>query len=230
MSGAAPVPPSLIEEYARLRPRDPPGLRADRDVRTGLPDQPRRGADAHRVDRQGVLPHRRPHRRRRRRRRRCPTSPARSSCVVATSWPGTGTDRKRPRQTISDGWLHTGDIAVRDADGFVFIRDRIKDMIISGGENIYPAEIEDVLLAHPRIADVAVIGMPVGEVGRVAAGRGRRRRRRPRRTRRLGALPGQAGPLQAARSGPCSPTSSRATPTGKALKRAAPRTIPARRP
>ncbi len=67
--------------------------------------------------------------------------------------------------TIKDGWLHTGDIAVRDADGFVFIRDRIKDMIISGGENIYPAEIEDVLLAHPRIVDVAVIGMPSAKWG-----------------------------------------------------------------
>jgi len=49
---------------------------------------------------------------------------------------------------------------VRDADGFVYIQDRIKDMIISGGENIYPAEIEDVLLTHPGIADVAVVGMP----------------------------------------------------------------------
>jgi acyl-CoA synthetase (AMP-forming)/AMP-acid ligase II len=67
--------------------------------------------------------------------------------------------------TIKDGWLHTGDIAVRDTDGFVYIRDRIKDMIISGGENIYPAEIEDVLLAHPRIADVAVIGMPSAKWG-----------------------------------------------------------------
>jgi acyl-CoA synthetase (AMP-forming)/AMP-acid ligase II len=63
-------------------------------------------------------------------------------------------------QTITDGWLHTGDIAVRDADGFIFIQDRIKDMIISGGENVYPAEIEDVLLSHPGIADAAVVGMP----------------------------------------------------------------------
>jgi acyl-CoA synthetase (AMP-forming)/AMP-acid ligase II len=63
-------------------------------------------------------------------------------------------------ETIKDGWLHTGDVAVRDKDGFVFIRDRIKDMIISGGENIYPAEIEDVILGHDAVADVAVIGMP----------------------------------------------------------------------
>lgn len=68
-------------------------------------------------------------------------------------------------ETLTDGWLHTGDIAVRDADGFVYIQDRIKDMIISGGENVYPAEIEDVLLSHPGIADTAVLGMPSAKWG-----------------------------------------------------------------
>ena len=68
-------------------------------------------------------------------------------------------------ETIVDGWLHTGDVAVRDADGFVYIQDRIKDMIISGGENVYPAEIEDVLLSHPGIADVAVLGMKSAKWG-----------------------------------------------------------------
>jgi acyl-CoA synthetase (AMP-forming)/AMP-acid ligase II len=63
-------------------------------------------------------------------------------------------------QTIIDGWLHTGDIAKMDADGFLYILDRKKDMIISGGENIYPAEVEDCLLGHPAIADVGVIGIP----------------------------------------------------------------------
>jgi acyl-CoA synthetase (AMP-forming)/AMP-acid ligase II len=61
-------------------------------------------------------------------------------------------------ETIVDGWLHTGDIATCDEEGFVTIRDRKKDMIISGGENVYPAEVENVLLQHPGIADVAVIG------------------------------------------------------------------------
>jgi fatty-acyl-CoA synthase len=68
-----------------------------------------------------------------------------------------------------DGWLRTGDIAVPDEDGFLYIRDRIKDVIISGGENIYPAEVEDVLHEHPAVADCAVIGVPDerwGEVGR----------------------------------------------------------------
>ncbi len=67
----------------------------------------------------------------------------------------------RPKETaatIKDGWLFTGDIGKKDQDGFLYILDRKKDMIISGGENIYPAEIEDALLSHPKIADVAVIG------------------------------------------------------------------------
>jgi acyl-CoA synthetase (AMP-forming)/AMP-acid ligase II len=63
-------------------------------------------------------------------------------------------------EAIRDGWLHTGDVAVVDKDGYVYIHDRIKDMIISGGENVYPAEIENVLLQHSGIADVAVIGRP----------------------------------------------------------------------
>ena len=69
----------------------------------------------------------------------------------------------RPEATadaVIDGWLHTGDVATIDADGFVTIVDRVKDMLISGGENVYPAEIESVLLAHDKIADVGVIGIP----------------------------------------------------------------------
>jgi O-succinylbenzoate-CoA ligase len=63
-------------------------------------------------------------------------------------------------ETIVDGWLHTGDVAVMDEEGFVSIQDRIKDMIISGGENVYPAEIEGVLISHPKISEAAVIGQP----------------------------------------------------------------------
>ncbi|MBT3534863.1 MAG: AMP-binding protein, partial [Rhodospirillaceae bacterium] len=62
-------------------------------------------------------------------------------------------------ETIRDGWLHTGDIAIQDKDGFITIHDRVKDMIISGGENVYPAELENVITSHPGVADVAVIGM-----------------------------------------------------------------------
>ncbi len=61
---------------------------------------------------------------------------------------------------IEDGWLHTGDVGYLDDDGFLYICDRVKDMVISGGENVYPAEVENVLYRHPAIAEVAVIGLP----------------------------------------------------------------------
>jgi long-chain acyl-CoA synthetase len=67
--------------------------------------------------------------------------------------------------TLVDGWIHTGDAGRLDEDGYVFISDRLKDMIIVGGENIYPAEIENVLAKHPAVADVAVIGVPDDKFG-----------------------------------------------------------------
>ncbi|MFL0357163.1 fatty acid--CoA ligase [Erythrobacter sp. GH1-10] len=71
---------------------------------------------------------------------------------------------KLPEATAStidpDGWLHTGDAGIMDEDGYVYIQDRIKDMIISGGENVYPAEVENAVFGHPAVAEVAVIGVP----------------------------------------------------------------------
>lgn len=61
---------------------------------------------------------------------------------------------------LKNGWLYSGDSAIRDKDGFIFIQDRIKDMIISGGENVYPAEIENVIMGLPGIGETAVIGIP----------------------------------------------------------------------
>ena len=69
-------------------------------------------------------------------------------------------DEEATSNTIVDGFLHTGDIGYLDKDGFLYIVDRKKDMIISGGENIYPREIEITLLAHPGVLEVAVIGVP----------------------------------------------------------------------
>jgi fatty-acyl-CoA synthase len=60
----------------------------------------------------------------------------------------------------AQGWLHTGDAGVMDNDGYIYIQDRIKDMIITGGENVYPAEVENAIFGHPAIAEVAVIGVP----------------------------------------------------------------------
>lgn len=71
-------------------------------------------------------------------------------------------------EALRGGWLHTGDIAERDEEGFYRIRDRVKDMYISGGENVYPAEVESVLVEHPAVVEAAVVGMPDerwGEVG-----------------------------------------------------------------
>ncbi len=79
---------------------------------------------------------------------------------------------RQPEETakaLVGGWLHTGDLVRRDADGYYYIVDRCKDMIISGGENIYPAELEKLLHAHPGIREAAIIGVPDarwGEVGR----------------------------------------------------------------
>jgi long-chain acyl-CoA synthetase len=74
----------------------------------------------------------------------------------------------RPDDTaaaIREGWFHTGDAGTEDDDGFFYIKDRIKDMIVSGGENIYPAELESVLAGHPGVADIAVIGVPDDQWG-----------------------------------------------------------------
>ena len=68
-------------------------------------------------------------------------------------------------ETVRDGWLHTGDLGYRDPDGFYFVVDRAKDMIIRGGENVYCTEIENCLADHPEIDEAAVVGVPDAELG-----------------------------------------------------------------
>ena len=70
--------------------------------------------------------------------------------------------------TLKDGWLFTGDMAMQDEDGFIFLVDRKKDVIITGGENLYPVQIEDFISAHPKVKDVAVIGLPDSRLGEIA--------------------------------------------------------------
>ena len=70
-------------------------------------------------------------------------------------------------EALRGGWLHTGDVGSFDADGFLSLMDRSKDMIISGGTNIYPREVEEALLSHPDIAEVSVIGRQHPEWGEV---------------------------------------------------------------
>ena len=76
-------------------------------------------------------------------------------------------DLERTQASISDGWMHTGDLAVFDQEGFCTITGRVKDMIIRGGENIYPREIEEFLFSHPEVLDVQVFGIPNDRLGEV---------------------------------------------------------------
>jgi len=76
-------------------------------------------------------------------------------------------DPKATAETLKDGWLYTGDMAKMDEDGFIFLVDRKKDVIISGGENIYPVQIEDFLRTNEKINDVAVIGLPDKRLGEI---------------------------------------------------------------
>jgi acyl-CoA synthetase (AMP-forming)/AMP-acid ligase II len=68
-----------------------------------------------------------------------------------------------------EGWLHTGDIGSVDADGYLYVLDRRDDLIVSGGENVYPAEVEAALLAHPAVDEAGVVGVPDPEWGRSVA-------------------------------------------------------------
>lgn len=85
----------------------------------------------------------------------------RGESVMAGYWQR----EKETAQAIRGGWLHTGDAGFLDEDGFVFLKDRLKDMIVSGGENVYPAEIEAVLMGHPEVLECAVIGVPDSKWG-----------------------------------------------------------------
>jgi long-chain acyl-CoA synthetase len=85
----------------------------------------------------------------------------RSDCIMAGYW----RNPEASARTLRGGWLHTGDVGSMDGAGFLTIRDRSKDMIISGGSNIYPREIEEVLLRHPAVAECSVVGRPHAEWG-----------------------------------------------------------------
>jgi fatty-acyl-CoA synthase len=83
-------------------------------------------------------------------------------------FPGYWRNAEASETALAGGWLHTGDVVERDDEGYFWIKGRLKEMFISGGENVYPAEVESVLHEHPRVADAAVVGVPDdtwGEVG-----------------------------------------------------------------
>ena len=85
----------------------------------------------------------------------------RSDLVMKGYW----RDPEASDNSLRGGWLHTGDVGYLDEDGYLFLMDRSHDMIISGGENIYPREIEEILVRHPAVHEVAVIGIPDEEWG-----------------------------------------------------------------
>ena len=86
-------------------------------------------------------------------------TPARSGCRAPTSSSATGTTPRRPRALTEDGWLRTGDVAVSDDDGYLWLVDRAKDLIIVSGFNVFPAEVEEVIAELPGVAEVAVVGV-----------------------------------------------------------------------
>ena len=131
----APVPPSLVELYARqgLLLQQAWGLAETASFATHLPAE-------HTLDKVGSAGIPMPY-----------NNPAATSAA------------------FDDGWFHSGDVGHLDEDGFLFIVDRLTDMIISGGENVYPAEVERVLAAMPGVVDVAVVGVPDDQWGAAVA-------------------------------------------------------------
>ena len=121
-------------------------------------------------------------------------SGSRSPQVMKGYW---NNDAATAEAVDAEGWFRSGDAGYLDEDGYLYIHDRVKDMIVSGGENVYPAEVENVLMSHDGIADVAVIGVPHEQLGRDGQG-DRRHGRRPRSDRRRDhrLRPRAARPLQ----------------------------------
>ncbi|MBQ3127846.1 MAG: acyl--CoA ligase [Clostridia bacterium] len=168
--GAQPVPPSLIRRWKNIFPNH------DYDTNYGLSESIGPGCvhlgieNIHKVGAIGkagfgwevkiVDP--------------CHNEVARGAVgELAVKGPGVMTcyykDEKSTNEVLADGWLFTGDMAQEDEDGFIYLVDRKKDVIISGGENLYPVQIEDFLRKNDAIKDVAVIGIPDARLGEIAA-------------------------------------------------------------
>ena len=168
--GAQPVPPSLIKHWKEYFPHHQydtnyglsesigPGcvhLGVDNIDKVGAIGKAGYGWEAKIIDEQGE------------------TVKQGETGELAVKGPGVMTcyyrDPKATAEVLHDGWLYTGDMAMEDEDGFIFLVDRKKDVIISGGENIYPVQIEDFLRTNNKILDVAVIGLPDHRLGEISA-------------------------------------------------------------
>ena len=172
VSGGSPVPAALVRQVeerfgvtfsivfgttecspllTQVRPDAPPGRRAE-TLGTPLPQTEIKVADVGTAD---------------------PVAPGQVGELCARGYMVMRGYHDAPEATAqaidADGWYHTGDLASMDADGYLHIEGRVKDMIIRGGENIYPREIEDVLFAHAAVAEAAVVGIPDATWGEVVA-------------------------------------------------------------
>ena len=120
-------------------------------IRPGTVGRPLWGVDVEIADAERRRPHR----------AACPpASSARSSCAATTCSRATSGNPEASAAAVVDGWFRTGDLGTKDADGIVTIVDRKKDMIIRNGYNVYPSEVEDVMMRHPAVAFAAVFGLP----------------------------------------------------------------------
>ena len=201
MAGS-PCPAEMMTQAHRRRDhRDDDLLRHDRDLAGLHPDPHRRrlrrrrsapsaGSDPH-LEIKVVDPR---HRRDGARAARRASSATKGYSVMLGYWD----QPDKTAEVLRDGWMHTGDLAVMDEDGYVQITGRIKDMVIRGGENIYPREIEEFLYTHPDILDAQVIGVPDEKYGEELCAwiRMRRRRRAARRGGGARVRHRQARPLQ----------------------------------
>ena len=168
--GAQPVPPSLVKRWKKIFPHH------DYDTNYGLSESSGPGSvhlgveNIHKVGAIGIAGYR----------WQTKIVDEKGNEVkkgdvgeLAIKGPGVMTcyykDEKATSDVLKDGWLHTGDMAKLDEDGFIFLVDRKKDVIITGGENIYPVQIEDFLRAYDKIKDVAVIGLADERLGEITA-------------------------------------------------------------
>ena len=204
--GASPMPGALLEQLldAVPRPRHLPGLRHDRVVGGAHRARPRRAPRRRRAPALGraAAARRRavdPGRRRQAASRRA--RPARCARAAGNFMREYWNKPEATADAFRDGWYHSGDAGYLDDDGYLFLVDRVKDMIVTGGENVYSVEVENAIASHPAVAQVAVIGIPSREVGRGRARDRRvRRRARPSPRPRSSSTPASGSPATRCRS------------------------------
>ena len=169
LSGGAALPEAVLEEFERgLRHQGARGLRPDRDVagRDVQPDRPSSPSRAPSARPSGASRSRSPRPSSRTRIELLPTGEIGEIVVRGHNvFKGYLNKPEATAAAIVDGWFRTGDLGTKDEEGYVRIVDRKKDMVLRGGYNVYPRDVEEVLLRHPAVGQVAVIGLPDPQYG-----------------------------------------------------------------